>query len=130
MHAVIILDAAMVAPLVADKLFRIVLCREHSLPNSPYHRDVSTPQRLIRLILRFCMVGFMDRQGCGIHFCHTHGMIILLSAGIMSRIIVSSAAQQYSCSPACPRCEQLPPTGRGGSNALTSESLQGYPRAL
>lgn len=42
-HAVIILDAAMVAPLVADKLFRIVFCREHSLPNSPYHRDVSTP---------------------------------------------------------------------------------------
>lgn len=55
-HAVIILDAAMVAPL-ADKLFRNILCQEHSLPNSPYHRDVSTPQRLIRHILRFCMAG-------------------------------------------------------------------------
>lgn len=41
-HAVIILDAAMVASL-ADKLFRNLLCQEHSLPNSPYHRDVSTP---------------------------------------------------------------------------------------
>lgn len=41
-HAVIILGAALVAPL-ADKIFRNILCQEHSLPNSPYHRDVSTP---------------------------------------------------------------------------------------
>lgn len=43
MHAVIILDAAMVAPL-ADKLFRIMLCRGHSLPHYPIHPTIAMCQ--------------------------------------------------------------------------------------
>lgn len=72
----------------------------------------------------------MDRQGCGIHFCHTHGMIISLSAGIMSRIIVSSAAQSYSCSPASPRCEQRQPTGREGIQRFDPRELARLPQSL